>query len=357
MSPTPATDGSAPGSGAYTGSAGGGSARIRVTTYNVHRVDEHPDVSLDEAATLAREPQVVTWIDVVGVHDAETVRVVCDRFGIHPLTVEDILDVGTRIKYEPFREYVFVSAAMLDLAERPDDGITPYTVVVESLNLVVGEGFVLTFQEDADDVFDAVRRRIREGIGYIRGFGADYLAYVLLDAVVDQLFVVQARIEGTVEALEDELLLDARVEHVMAIHKVRRQLLSVRKAASPLREVVAGLQRAEPTLMHEAVKPFLRDLRDHVAQVTEAAELFRDVASGLSDLYQSRADARLNETMMTLTIIGTIFMPLTFITGLYGMNFHYMPELDLRWGYAAVWALMLTVAGALTLFFRRKRWL
>ena len=270
---------------------------------------------------------------------------------MHPLVLEDILNTGQRPKLEDFDEYVFVVLKMFRYGDQVDG------MGIEQISLILGPSFVISFQEEPGDVFDLVRGRIRESKGRIRKMGADYLAYALLDALVDSYFVVLERVGEKVEFLEEELVSDPRPETLQAIHNLKRDMLFLRKSVWPLREVVGALVRGEPSLFGESITVYLRDVYDHSIQVIDTIETFRDMVSGMLDIYLSSVSNRMNEVMKVLTIIATIFIPLTFITGLYGMNFKHMPELAWRWGYPMVWAVMLTVVVLMLFYFRRKKWL
>lgn len=230
-------------------------------------------------------------------------------------------------------------------------------VKAEQFSLILGSNFVITFQERVGDVFELVRERLRKGKGRIRKMGPDYLAYALMDAIVDHYFVVLERIGERVESLEEELVTDPTPGTLQTIHHLKRELIVLRKSVWPLREVIGSLDRGESTLIQENTRIFLRDVYDHSIQVIDTVESFRDMVSGMLDIYLSSVSNRMNEVMKVLTIMATIFIPLTFIAGIYGMNFEFMPELKWHWGYFFVWFLMIAVAGLMIVFFRRKKWI
>jgi magnesium transporter len=239
---------------------------------------------------------------------------------------------------------------MLSVTDRQD-------IIVEQVSLVLGRNFVLSFQENGTDVFQPVRERLRGGKGRLRQAGADYLLYALIDSIVDQYFAVLEVLGEKIEALQDLVVNDPKPETLRQIHALKRQLLFLRRAVWPLREVTNNLSRSECPLLQESTKVFFRDVYDHVVQIVDTIETLREMVSASLDIYLSSISYRLNAVMKVLTIITTIFMPLTFIVGVYGMNFEYMPELQWKWGYPAVWALMATVGVGMLLVFRKKRWL
>ena len=339
---------------------------ITVMEYGPDRVDEWQTRSVDEV--LGREPgpapdrapgeapgrAAVRWIDVVGLHDVEMLQSLGDHFGLHPLALEDVLNTGQRPKLESYRDHLFVVLRMI----HPDPGQN-----TEQLSLFFGEGFVLTFQEAPGDVFEGVRKRIRHGLGRIRRMGSDYLAYALTDSVVDHLFPVLENLGERLEELEEEVIRDPDRKTVGAIHSVRKELLTLRRAAWPEREVVSALERSDSPLVQAETRVFLRDCYDHTIQILDMVETYRDLAASLLDLYLSSVSNRTNEVMRVLTVLASIFIPLTFMAGVYGMNFDpeagpwSMPELDWAWGYPAFWGISVVIAAVLLIYFRRKDWL
>jgi magnesium transporter len=252
---------------------------------------------------------------------------------------------------EDHGEYLYIVLKMADYDE------TWKKVDMEQVSLILMPGCVITFQEKPGDVFDPVRDRLRTAKGKIRSKGADYLAYALLDAVVDRYFLLLEKLGEDVEELDEQILTDPGEEAVSNLHTLKREMIFLRKAAWPMREIVASLERGGSDLVTPDTAFFLRDLYDHSVQVMDSIETFRDVLSGLLDIYLSSTGNRMNEIMKVLTIISTIFIPLTFIAGIYGMNFEYMPELEVPWAYPAVWVVMITIAGGMLAFFRKKKWI
>jgi magnesium transporter len=289
---------------------------------------------------------------VEGVHQVEAVEKLGNCFGLHPLVLEDILNTDQRPKMEIYGDYVYIVLKMLY-------GSGPRRLVeTEQVSLILGSNFVISFQEGIEgDVFDPVRERIRSGKGFIRKMGADYLAYSLIDTIVDNYFVILEGLGERVELLEEELLVHSTTTTIQEIHKFKNEMILVRRMVWPLREVISGLGRRESPLIKETTEIYLRDVYDHTVQVMDTIEVYREMLSGMLDIYLSSVSNRLNSVMKVLTIIATIFMPLTFIAGIYGMNFKYMPELEWRWGYPAVWLIVAVIGISMLIYFKKKKWL
>jgi magnesium transporter len=273
------------------------------------------------------------------------------HFSLHPLLLEDILHTEQRPKMEDFGEYLFFVLKMLYLEEGRHE------ILAEQVSLILGSNFVISFQEREGDVFKYVRERIRNSKGRIRKVGADYLAYALIDAIVDNYFIILERLGETIEELEEELVTNPVSDTLQTIHHLKREMIFLRKSVWPLREVISALERGESPLIQESTGVYLRDLYDHTIQVIDSVETFRDMVSGILDIYLSSVSNKMNEVMKVLTIIATIFIPLTFIAGIYGMNFEYMPELSWRWGYPAVWFVICAIFITMLAYFKRRKWL
>jgi magnesium transporter len=339
-----------PGSLVHVGERKVEKTRITVIDYDGDNVIEK-EVETAEECFRFRETSTVTWINVDGVHDSEIIEKLGSHFGLHPLILEDIMNTSQRPKMEDLGDAVYIVLNMVECGSGDPD------VVTEQMSLVFGKNFVLSFQERPGDTFDPVRERIRKGKGRIRKMGPDYLAYTLIDAVVDDYFVVLERMGEQIEEIEDELVADPKKATLNEIHAMKREMIFLRKSAWPLREVISRLERAESPLIQKTTGIFLRDVYDHMIQVIDNIETFREMLSGMLDMYLSSVSNRMNEVMKILTIIGTIFIPLTFIAGVYGMNFKFMPELEWRWGYFLLWGMMLAVGISLLVYFKRKKWL
>jgi magnesium transporter len=342
--------GLSPGSLIHVGERKVDQPRITLIDYDGEQFLEKVVASVEECFPF-NETSTVTWINIDGVHDAGVIEKLGRAFGLHPLIQEDIMTTSQRPKLDDLETSIYVVSRMVELS---GDG---KEIVTEQLSLVFGRNFVLSFQERPGDMFDPVRERIRHGKGRIRKLGPDYLAYALLDAVVDHYFVVLETVGERIETLEDELVADPRQETLHTIHTLKREMLFFRKSVWPLREVVAGLERTESPLIQPSTNIFLRDVYDHVIQAIDNVETFRDMLSGMLETYLSSVSNRMNQVMKILTIISTIFIPLTFLVGVYGMNFEHMPELKWRYGYFLIWGIMIAVGGGLIAFFKRKKWL
>lgn len=329
-----------------------GEVRIVVVSYDETHFQEKTVKSLHEIRDL-KPSRTLTWINVQGIHDIEVLQNLGESIGLHPLTLEDILSTDQRPKTEVFDDYVFIVLKML-YCEHPDgDG----EVTAEQISLILGDGFVVSFQETERDIFGPIKERIRAGKGRVRKMGADYLAYSLLDFVVDSYFSVLEKFDEEVEFLEDEVVTNPSPKTLQTIHRLKGEMVFLRKSVWPLREVISRLERGETTLIRENTIIYLRDVYDHTIQIMDTVETFRDLISGALDIYLSSISNRTNAIMKVLTIIATIFMPLTFIAGVYGMNFRHMPELAWIWGYPAVLTLMAAVSLIMIVYFRRKHWL
>lgn len=338
-----------PGSLVHVGEKKGEDAIVTATRYNEAMYVEEELKDLSDCLPLQDESAVI-WIDIDLVHQVDLIARVGECFRLHPLVVEDILNTDQRPKMEDFGDYLYVVFRFLSC-----NGLSG-SVESEQVSLVVGPGYVISFQERGVKVFDKVRERIRAGKGRLRKSGADYLAYSLLDAVVDDYFIVLERLGDRIENLEDGLIATPGAATLHAIHGLKRELLFLRRSVWPLREVLNGLQREDCSQIGNMTRIYLRDVYDHTIHVIDTLETFRDTISGMLDIYLSSISNRLNEVMKVLTIISTIFIPLTFLSGVYGMNFRYMPELGWKWGYPALLVLMLGVALTMVSFFKRKKW-
>lgn len=341
--------GMAPGTPVFIGERKREHPRIDVLDYNETLLQDFPDASLEACSRLAQSP-TVTWINITGVHDLALLEAIGKRFNLHALTLEDIANTTQRPKVEESPGYTFIVLKMLVL--RTD----PVRVEQEHVSFILGERYVISFLEDEGDVFDQVRARLRQNQGRIRRQQADFLVYSLMDAVVDHYFLAVEGLGECIEEIDERILVAPQQEDIREIHRLKREMLKLRRAVWPLREGVALLEKSDSPLIQPGTRMFLRDLYDHSVQVIDMVESNRDILAGMHDTWLSSNANRMNEIMKVLTIIATVFIPLTFIVGVYGMNFAHMPELQWRWGYAAVWALMLGIGGGMLLWFRRKGW-
>ncbi|MEK6764668.1 MAG: magnesium/cobalt transporter CorA [Planctomycetota bacterium] len=324
-------------------------SRITIIDYDQTNFQEKEVKSVEECFPF-KDKSTVTWINIDGIHQIEIIEKIGKHFNLHPLILEDIMNTEQRPKLDDFEDYVFLVMKIPYFEEKNN------TIKIEQISLVLGTNFIISFQEMEGDIFNPVRERIKNGRVRIRNSGTDYLLYALIDAIVDNYFTILEKIGERIENVEEELVTEPGKETLHDIHDLKREVLFFRKSVWPLREIVSNLERGELTLIKEPTRIFLRDVYDHTIQVIDTMETFRDMLSGMLDLYLSSIGNKTNEVMRVLTIIATIFIPLTFIAGLYGMNFEYMPELKWRWSYPLV-LLLIGVIGIFMLFyFRRKKW-
>lgn len=311
--------------------------------------EEHPIKLVPRVKTSGTTD--VSWINVEGIHDVELINHVGDSYGLHPLVLEDIVNTNQRPKIEDYGDYIFIVARMINFHK--DQGIE-----TEQVSLILGPGYVLSFQEGVEgDAFEPIRERIRTGRTRIRSMGADYLAYALIDAIVDRYFAVLEGMGELVEDLEEELAAGPTQLVLKRIIALKREIIFLRKGVWPLREVASTLERGESNLISNETRIFFRDIYDHTIQVIDGVETFRDLLSGMLDLYLSSIGNRTNEVMKFLTVVGTIFIPLTFLVGVYGMNFKHMPELEWQNGYYILWVFMITISVGMIIYFKKKQWL
>ena len=347
--------GAPPGTLEYHGPEVDQPVRLSYLVYDQETVQEEGmapgDSARLEVCLNQLESSRVSWINVDGLHDVSVIEALGADVGLHRLVMEDILNTSQRAKMEEYPEHIYLVLRMLDWDEQEEH------LKDEQVSLVLGSTYVLSFQESTGDVFDGVRDRLRQGRGTIRQRGADYLAYALMDSVVDHYFSVIERVSDRIESLEIEILEDPEPAVVERVHRLKREMLLVRRAIWPLREVVSQLYRDSIPLVREDARVFLRDVYDHTVQVIDTVETLRDLLGGLTDLYLTGVSNRMNEVMKVLTMIATIFIPLSFLAGLYGMNFDDMPELHMSWAYPTLLGVMVVVAIGMLLFFRRKGWL
>jgi magnesium transporter len=341
--------GSAPGTIVHTGVKKVEEVQISLTDYGEKDLREKTVERIEDCFPF-RDTPTVSWVNVDGLHDVELIQRIGTHFGIHPLVLEDIAAVSQRPKVEEYQDYIYIVLHMLSF----DAGTS--RIHKEQLSLILGRNFVFSFQERSGDVFDPVRERIRTAKGRIRSSGADYLAYALMDAVVDGYYAILESIGDEVETLDAAVMENPAQSTLHQIHDLKREMLVMRRAVWPVREVMSQLLRADNTLVADDTRVFLRDVYDHSVQVLDTVETLRDLTGGLTDLYLSSVGQRQNEVMKVLTIMASIFIPLTFMAGVYGMNFRYMPELGMRWAYPALLGMMALVAAGMAWYFRRKGW-
>lgn len=338
-----------PGSIVYDGEQHAEQVVITLIEYNETEFFEKPFYDIEECLMHVK-PNMVKWINVDGVHNVNIIEKIGKAFNIHSLTLEDIVSINQRPKFEEYENYVVSILKMLYYDSE---------LHAEQLSVVLLENnTVISFQEiHGGDAFDIIRTRLRQGKGRIRKMQADYLSYCLLDAVVDCYFTILEKVGDKIEILEEELITSPSQATMQELHHMKREMIFLRKNVWPLRELINNKERCESELIAPSTDVFLRDLYDHTLRVMDTVETYRDLLSGMMDLYLSSVSNKMNEVMKVLTIITTIFVPVTFIAGVYGMNFDNMPELHSRWGYWITWTVMLTIIISLLIYFRKKRWI
>lgn len=309
------------------------------------------EIETSDACHPAPSPDQVQWLNIDGIHDVQVIEAIGRNFQFHPLMLEDIANSQQRPKIEEYDKALFIVLKMLRLNSSGN------RIIAEQVSLILGTNYVISFQELEGDVFDPIRTRIREKKGRVRNHQADYLAYALLDAIVDGYYLVLESLGDRVTAMETEIMRSPAGNTLERLHSIKRDMIFVRRAVWPMRDLINALLRDERDRFQPGTQIFLRDVYDHIVHIMETLDSHRDILSGLTDLYLSIISNRMNEVMKVLTIIATIFIPLTFVAGIYGMNFRQMPELDQPWGYPAVLLLMLLMTVALLLFFKRRKWL
>lgn len=338
-----------PGTMMYIGDAPSEEVRISVIDYGPGQITEVAEAQVRDVFPY-RQTQTVTWVNVDGLHRTDVVKSIGEYFGIHHLVLEDVVNTTQRPKLEIHDRYLFITLRPIQYDEEAGE------IQSTQSSLIVGETFLLSFNQREAGMFDPIRERIRQGPGRLRKCGTDYLAYSLVDLVVDNYFVIIEKLSEKIETVEDELITAPRRETLQTIHRLKTDMIALRKSVWPLREVVNRMLNGDIPIITDSTRPYLRDVYDHTIHASEIIETFRDIVSGMIDIYLSSVSNRLNEVMKVLTVIATVFMPLTFLSGWYGMNFKNMPELNSPWGYPAViGAAFLTVVGMLT-FFKRMKW-
>jgi len=334
-----------PGSLVYTGKFSGVAEGLSLIRYNADELDMR---NLSEIKFEFPEPYV-SWYNITGLNDVATVDRIGEILGLHKLLVEDILNTDQQPKVELIGDYIFVTLKMLSLTE--DD-----TIEHEQVSFVLGENHLISFQEYPRDVFDGIRLRIKEGRGIVRTKQSDYLLYLLMDVIVDNYFKITDFLADRIEHLEDEIAEDPRDEFLREIQDIRKDLMLLRKSLTPLRDISQFFQRKESPIISNEVLPFYRDLSDHIFHANELIESYRDLNAGLKDMYLNSISLRMNRIMQILTVVSTIFIPLSFLVGVYGMNFQNMPELQWHYSYYVLWGSMILLVIGMLYYFKVKRW-
>lgn len=351
-----------PGSLVHIGEKRNFETKIEVFHYDSDSVQEISPAEVDACLEFRDNSKGVAWINVDGIHQIDIIEKIGKHFKLHPLTLEDIVNNEQRPKFEEHDDYLFIVLKMLYPEFKDTAGAkaaSPHAKIVsEQVSIVVGNNFVISFQESVSgDVFGGIRDRIRNNHGKMRKLGPDYLAYALMDAIVDHYFIIMEKVGEKLELLEVELLAEPSQETLRRLQSAKRDIIGLRKSISPLREVVSSMQRAETDAVKTTTHRHLADVYDHIINVHETIEAYRELLTGMLEIYLSSVNIHLNSVMKVFTMITTLFIPLNFIVGVYGMNFKHMPELQWEHGYIAVWGIMLLVGAAMVLYFRRRKWL
>jgi len=342
-----------PGSLIFTGTQKVEKLKIHLITYDKQN---YSFTEVDSAETLKEKLDYskVCWVNITGLHETGKIESVGRLFNIHPLAVEDILNINHSPKYESYSDYIFVIAKMIDLKNKK--------INIEQVSFILAKNILITFQEDEQDVFNVIRERIKNNIGRIRSIGADYLLYRLLDAIVDNYYAVLENIEDKIDEVDDMIVPGNGQISLQPVFLLRKELMKIRRAIFPLQETIHGIEREREDFITKNTYLFLRDLSDHLKYILESIESFREMITGMIEVHMSSESRRLNEVIKVLTIISTIFIPLTFVVGIYGMNFNTnvskwnIPELNWVYGYPFIWFVMLAISGGLILFFKKKKW-
>lgn len=342
--------GASPGTMVHIGERKIEKTRIRIMDYDEGQIREEEVQQIEACFPFKAEP-TITWINIDGLHDIELIGKIGRHFDVHHLVLEDIVHVGIRPKIEQFDSFTFIVFKMLYYVEETDE------IVDEQFSIILGQNFVISFQEREGTVFNPLRDRIKSVKNRIRKKGADYLTYALIDTVVDNYFILLEILGDKIEGLDDALLTSVSKETFHTINDMKRKLVALRRAILPLKELINTVEKDAFDLVDERNIIFFKDVHDHTVQILETIDSFRELISGLHDIFLNNVNNRTNEIMKTLTITATIFIPLTFIAGIYGMNFKYIPELEWRWGYFAFWALIVAIVGGMFYYFKRKDWL
>lgn len=323
---------------------------ITVLDYDKDNIAVHQISTINEILPF-KATDTVTWVMIEGLADTGMIQDLGQAFDIHPLVLEDILNTHQRPKLDEYEDYLYIVLKRFEVIDEH------FTVLQEQISLLLFNNIIFTFKEKRDQLFEPVITRLKAEKGRIRTYSVDYLAYVVLDTVVDGYFALQDSLDLFADEMEEKLFTQPGPELLSRIQRVKRELIFVRKSMSPLREMLAALERSDSELLSEKTHIYLRDVYDHAIRVIESVDSYRDLITGMLEIYLSSVSNRLNEIMKVLTVFSTIFIPLTFITGIYGMNFEHMPELKWPWAYPILWGVFLSIPITLLIYFRKKKWL
>ena len=323
--------------------------KIRLIDYGPKEYVEQVITNIEQCFPY-KDEQTITWINIDGIHEVEIMGKLGDCFGFHPLILEDILNTQQRPKIEDFNDYIYIVFKTMDY------NIKTNQIILDQVSIILGKHYVISLQERPLDIYEPIRKRIKNDKSRIRNEGSDYLAYLLIDSIIDNYFSVLEKIGEKIEHVENKLITSPTQKTLKTIYDLKRNMLYMRKSTWPLREIISRLERGEISLISDNTRIYIRDIYDHIIQVIDTIETFRDMLSGMIDIYLSSMSHRLNEVMKILTIISTIFIPITFIASIYGMNFRFMPEISWKWSYFVVWAVILFIIIYMVIYFKRKKW-
>jgi len=323
--------------------------RIRIIDYTESELNEREVENIEEVFRY-KDTSSTTWINIDGLHQPEIIEKIGAHFNIHSLVLEDIVNTGQRPKFEEYDDYLFFVFKMYHFDEKTLE------IKSEQVSLIIGEHYLISFQETIGDMFDPIRERLKKWKGRIRKMSTDYLAYAIIDTIVDSYYLIIESIGGKIESLEEELLTSLRQEQIQTIKLLKREILFFRRSVAPLKESLNIIIREECSLLSEPTRIFFKDVYDHLSAIIDSIDLYRDMLTGMLEIFLSSVSNKMNEVMKVLTLVASIFIPLTFIAGIYGMNFEFIPELGWRWGYLMVWTLFIVIGITFAVYFKRKNW-
>ncbi len=341
--------GQSPGTLVFSGNKKVEDVIIQLYSFDQNEIDYSEGKNVKEVLNHFK-PEKLNWINVIGLHDHNSIQEIGDYFDLNSLLLEDAMNVNHRPKFDDYTDYIFFAIKMFK-------GVENEELNYEQLSLVLGKNYVISFQEKEDDVFDTIRDRMKSGIGRIREKKADYLFYRLIDTVVDHYYLIIEHFADVLEDLEEEVFESAEQSSLIKLQDIKKELIFLRRSSLPVRESLNAALKSESKLIHKETKPYLQDVYDHTIHIAESIESYRDLLGSIKDLYMNAVSMKMNEVMKVLTIISTIFIPITFIAGVYGMNFDFMPELHYKYSYLIAWAIMIIMAIIMIIFFKRKKWL
>jgi magnesium transporter len=339
-----------PGSLVHVGDVLKTESRITLIDYSAEHIEEQAVYAIEEILPY-KDKATITWVNIEGLKNIALIESIGNAFNIHPLVLEDILNTHQRPKFEEYEDYLYIVLKGLSVDSEE------LSVNYEQISIIVLDNLIFTFKEVEDDLFAPIIKRLKNGKGKIRNLGTDYMTYAILDMIVDQNFVLLETLDEILDSIEDELLTNPTAATLASIQRIKRELISIRRSVLPVRDMLNAIIRSDSALIHERVHIYLRDVYDHALRISESIESYRDILSGLMDIYVSSVSNKMNEIMKILTVFASIFIPLTFIAGIYGMNFEYMPELRWKWAYPVLWIAFITIPVVLLVYFRKKKWL